>query len=188
MSRVTLPRQLNVTLDRTAPLAFTSTPPTAATVGMQLTYDAQNPEEGATGAAYSLTNAPTGVSINATSGVLTWTPTGSQLGTQAFAIVMTDAAGNTRSQDLSIHVAADALMVFRLEVTNTSGTPISSIDVGGDFLLKVYVQDLRAPGVWCVCGVPGCALQPAVRRGQRLAHLRRRISQPARREVWRRPA
>ncbi len=58
---------------------------------------------------------------------------------------MTDAAGNTRSQDLSIQVTADALMAFRLEVTNASGTPISSIDVGGDFLLKVFVQDLRAP-------------------------------------------
>ena len=137
--------QLTVTLDKTVPPAFTSTPPTAATIGTPLTYDAQNPEEGTTGAAYSLTNAPAGVSINAASGLLTWTPTGSQLGAHAFAIVMTDAAGNSRSQDLSIQVAADALMAFRLEVANTSGTPISSIDVGGDFLLKVFVQDLRAP-------------------------------------------
>jgi hypothetical protein len=135
---------LTVVLDRTIPPAFTSTPPTSAAIATQLIYDAQNPEEGTAGAAYSLTSAPAGVSINATSGLLTWTPTGSQLGANTFAIVMTDAAGNSRSQDLNILVAADALMAFRLEVASTSGTPVSSIDVGGDFLLRVFVQDLRA--------------------------------------------
>ncbi len=134
---------LNVTLDRTPPGDFTSTPPTTATVGVQLTYDAQNPEEGATGATYTLINAPAGASITPATGVLTWTPTGTQLGLQSFAIVMTDAAGNTRQQDLSVEVSSDVMVVFRLEVTDTSGTPITSVDVGDEFLLKVYVQDLR---------------------------------------------
>jgi len=135
---------LNITLDRTAPAPFSSTPPETANVGAQLSYDAQNAEEGTTGARYSLVNGPTGASLNTNNGVLTWTPTGSQMGTQAFSMVMTDAAGNTRSQDLSVAVAADALMVFRLAVTDINGTALTSVDVGDEFLLQVFVQDLRA--------------------------------------------
>ena len=85
-----------------------------------------------------------GISIDPATGVLTWTPTAAQAGVQTFAIVISDVAGNTQTQDLSLTVAADALMQFRLEVTDTSGTPISSINVGEDFQLNVYVQDLRA--------------------------------------------
>lgn len=135
---------LSITLDRTAPAAFTSTPPTTATVGVPMIYDAQHPEEGSVGTVYSLSAAPAGISIDPATGVLTWTPTAAQAGVQTFAIVISDVAGNTRTQDLSLTVAADALMQFRLEVTDTSGTPISSINVGEDFQLNVYVQDLRA--------------------------------------------
>ncbi|MHB0957288.1 MAG: Ig-like domain-containing protein [Pirellulaceae bacterium] len=141
---------LNVTLDTTVPPIFTSTPPTTAGIGTPLTYNAQNAEEGATGAAYSLLNAPTGAVIDAGSGVLAWTPTAAQLGLHPFSVVITDAAGNSRSQNLSVQVTSDALMAFRLDVTDAGGTHLTSVDVGTDFLLKVFVQDLRldAQGVF----------------------------------------
>ncbi len=135
---------LSVTLDTTAPPVFTSTPPITAAVGTLLTYNAQNAEEGAAGTAYSLGNAPAGATINTANGTLSWTPTAAQVGLQQFAIVISDAAGNTRTQDLSVQVSSDALMAVRLDVTNASGTHLSSVDVGTDFQLKVIVQDLRA--------------------------------------------
>ena len=141
---------LGVTIDRTAPPAFTSTPPTEAMINQLLSYDAENPLEGTADTVYSLTGAPAGVSIDPATGLMTWTPSSSELGPNAFSIVIADAAGNTRSQDLSINVTTDSTVLFRLEVVGASDTPISSIDVGGLFQVNVYVEDLRAEpeGVW----------------------------------------
>ncbi len=99
---------LAVTIDRTAPPAFTSTAPTAAFATNQLVYDAQNPLETSGGVFYSLVNPPTGASINQTTGVLTWTPAASQVGTQNFSIRARDAAGNTVDQALSLDVTLGA--------------------------------------------------------------------------------
>lgn len=99
---------LAVTIDRTPPPAFTSTPPTEAFVSNQLRYDAENPLEPSGGVFYSLVNPPSGASINQTTGVLTWTPTENQVGTHTFKIRARDAAGNTRDQDLTINVALGA--------------------------------------------------------------------------------
>ncbi len=134
---------LAVTLDTTAPPIFTSTPPTVAPVGTLLTYNVQNAEEGTTGTVYSLVNAPTGVTLNASTGVLSWTPTAAQFGVHAFSVVLTDGAGNTRTQDLSIQVTSDSLLAIRLDTTNASGVHLSTVDVGTEFLLKAYVEDLR---------------------------------------------
>ncbi|MEX2026099.1 MAG: peptidylprolyl isomerase, partial [Pirellulaceae bacterium] len=57
---------LSVTFDTTAPVAITSTPPTTATAGVPLTYNAQHPEEGTTSFRYSLATPPSGVTIDAT--------------------------------------------------------------------------------------------------------------------------
>ena len=84
---------LNVTVDTTPP-AFTSTPPATAKAGTQLSYQAA-----ATFAdcdsIFTLFG-PLSAIINATSGLLTWTPTSTQTGSQSLAIIATDAAGNTR--------------------------------------------------------------------------------------------
>ena len=135
---------LVVTLDTTAPPLFTSIPPTTAAVGVQLSYNVQNAEEGAPGTVYSLVNAPTGVTINTSTGVVSWTPTAAQFGVHAFSVVLTDGAGNSRTQDLSIEVTSDALLGIRLDTTNASGSHLSTVDVGTEFLLKVFVEDLRS--------------------------------------------
>ena len=86
---------LAVTLDRTAPAAFTPTPPTSGTAGAPVVYNAQHPEEGTAGFSYSLSSAPTGATINATTGVLNWTlfdfrPDWMGKKEQVFGIVRTD--------------------------------------------------------------------------------------------------
>jgi cyclophilin family peptidyl-prolyl cis-trans isomerase len=135
--------QLDVTLDRTAPLAFTSTPPTSATATAPLVYNAQNPEEGTAGLTYALVNAPSGATIHSTTGVLNWTPTSGQVGSHSFQISATDIAGNSTTQSLAIAVVA-AQVGLRLATTDTSGNAITRITAGQDFQLRAYVDDLRA--------------------------------------------
>jgi hypothetical protein len=58
-------------------------------------------------------------------------------------VVATDLAGNTREQDLNITVATDAVISFRLETTDQDNNVISNVEVGDEFVLNVYVADLR---------------------------------------------
>lgn len=133
---------LSVTIDTT--IGFSSTPPTAAVVGNDLNYDAQSTEEGSAGFAYSLGNtAPAGATIDSATGVLHWTPATADLGTRTFEILATDAAGNTTSQALSIDVRSAFDMYYRIATTDLSGTAITSINVGDEFNLNVFVKDLR---------------------------------------------
>ncbi len=135
---------LDVTLDTTAPPAFTSTPPTVAQVDQLLSYNVENTEEGTAGTVYALSGAPTGVTIGTADGELSWTPGINDVGTHQFVVALTDLAGNTRSQDLDIEVGSSALVGFRVEITDRSGTPVSSVLVGDEFDVRVYVADIAA--------------------------------------------
>ncbi len=139
---------LTVTLDTTPPAAFTSTPPTTATNGIQVVYNAEHPEEGTTGFSYSMVGAPSGAVIEPASGVMNWTPTLNQGGTQNFQIVATDLAGNSRSQELSIDVTVvDQEVLIELVVVDDQENPITEISSGEEFWVFAYVQDLRDPAL-----------------------------------------
>ncbi len=135
---------LNITYDTTVP-TFTSTAPTAAQVGFNLNYDAQTNEEGSnSGLTYSLTSNNVGATINPTTGVVSWTPTSAQAGTnQGFTVVATDAAGNTASQPLTLAVANPVVDV-KLTLTKPDGSPLTTLSIGQDFVLHVFAQDLRS--------------------------------------------
>ena len=135
---------LDVTIDTAAPAAFTSTPPTTGSINVPISYDAQSPDEGTTGTTYWLQGAPAGATIDPDTGVFTWTPGIADVGLHDFFIVLTDLAGNERTQAISLNILSDAVVEFRLEVTDTSGTPITSIMVGEQFDLRVYVADIAA--------------------------------------------
>ncbi len=134
---------LELTLDQTTPAAFTSTPPTTGTSQSLIEYDAENPEEGDPGFRYSLQGEPSGAAIDADTGVFTWTPGSSNVGVNQFGIVATDAAGNFRTQDISIDVASLELMSVRLTFTDSDGNPITAVATGQAFNVNVYVRDLR---------------------------------------------
>ena len=136
---------LTVKID-TALAAFSSTAPTTATVAVALSYNAENPEEGQANFNYTLQNAPTGAAINASTGVVTWTPTASQVGQHQFNVVATDAAGNTRSQPLTVNVAKTPQVKFNYQVTDTNGNAITQINIGQTFQLRALVEDVRTTG------------------------------------------
>lgn len=81
---------------------FNSTPDTTAMLNELYTYDAN-----ATGAtSYSLEKAPTGMSINATTGVITWTPT---VHTSGGKVIIK--ANNSAVQQFFVHVASDYVCI-----------------------------------------------------------------------------
>jgi hypothetical protein len=94
---------------------------------------------------YSFSSAPDGASINATTGVIDWTPIESQVGDNTFTIELVDAAGNVRSESFTVDVAEAPLAEIKLELTDLQGTPITSIAVGQTFLLNFIGVDARSP-------------------------------------------
>ena len=133
----------NLTIDRTAPVQVTPAPPTEAVATRPYNYNAQHADEGTSGFRYSLAAPPDGMTIDPITGVITWTPTAAQVGTQTFGILARDAAGNSSSpRAASVNVADAPLVQFILKVTDSQGNPISSIANGGSFELRVFTKDL----------------------------------------------
>ena len=63
--------------------------------------------------------------------------------TDTFQYTVSDGQGATATATVSVTVRGQASMVFRLETTNLTGTPISTIQSGESFLLRAFVQDMR---------------------------------------------
>ena len=85
--------------------SIASTAPTNANVGMRYVYAVQatDPDRG-DALAYSVENAPVGLTINRVTGELRWTPDASQQGNHAFTIVVADLAGETARQTVQVNV------------------------------------------------------------------------------------
>ncbi len=93
---------LVITIDTTPPSGLTNQVPDTAQVGVAYSFDASSPEEG--NVAYSLANAPSGMTIDSSTGEIAWTPTTQQAEPQSFDIVITDDAGNAISENYSLTV------------------------------------------------------------------------------------
>jgi cyclophilin family peptidyl-prolyl cis-trans isomerase len=134
---------LQITFDNIDPVALdTSIFPSRINSGQNLSIDLTHPEENA-GLAYGLTNAPNGMTIDAVSGVLTWTPTDAQIGANGFDITLTDAAGNVQTQAISIDVSEEARMAITTQFVDVNGNVVTSGNIGDIFRLQVFVQDVR---------------------------------------------
>lgn len=135
---------LTINYDATEPVAIPTTIiPTSANVGSAINVDIGHAEEGQ-GLVYGLQNAPAGMTINASTGVLAWTPTADQLGDRSYSITLTDPAGNVRVQNFTTTVNDTAQVRFRLAAVSESGAALTSLQIGQTFKLQVYTQDLRA--------------------------------------------
>lgn len=135
---------LSVIYDNVQPIAIANgVIPASANVGTQMSVNLSHEEEGTT-LRYSLQNAPAGMTIDAATGLLTWTPTSAQIGNQNFSLVLTDTAGNARTQTFTIGVNDVALGSIAVELVDANGSPLTSATIGQTFKARILVDDLRA--------------------------------------------
>ena len=98
---------LDISIDATSPEPITSTPDETVNQINLFSYDAESASEGESGVVYSLANAPITMSIDATTGLVQWTPFSAETGPEDFTVLLTDAAGNSVSQDITVTVLGD---------------------------------------------------------------------------------
>lgn len=108
-----------------APPAITSTPVTTATVGVPYSYDvnAFDPDAGDT-LTFSLTASPAGMTINAATGLIQWTPQANQAGSNPVTVRVTDSGGLFATQSFTVTVQLPAIHIGDLDGT--------SVNIGGN--------------------------------------------------------
>ncbi|MBL8346456.1 MAG: putative Ig domain-containing protein, partial [Rubrivivax sp.] len=96
---------VTVTAGNVAP-QITTTAVTTATVGVAYSYDVNASDANGDTLTYSLTQGPAGMTINTTNGLIAWTPTSAQVGSQAVTVRVTDPGGLFVTQSFTITVGA----------------------------------------------------------------------------------
>jgi cyclophilin family peptidyl-prolyl cis-trans isomerase len=111
---------VQLTVDTTAPV-FNFPQANTAVVGVPYTCQVSVSEGTGTGVTYSLTGTPpSGMAIDASTGMITWTP--SQTGTDQVNVQAVDLAGNTASTSYSINVLASNAAPVLTAATPSLGT------------------------------------------------------------------
>jgi RHS repeat-associated protein len=138
---------------------FTSAPPTTAVVGQLYSYDADasDPEGGAL--VFSLDQAPNGLTIDPSTGLIQWTPTLNQLDGNSVVVRVSDVSGLFAVQAFVVQVSP----VPTLPPVITS-TPVTSGAVGKPYTYPVTATD-PDPGdtiTYSLNGAPlGMTIDPA---------------------------
>ena len=87
---------------------ITSTPVTTAKVGVLYRYDVNATDSNGDTLYYRLTRAPSGMTIDLTSGVINWTPYSSQAGFSSITVSVVDSKGGKSSQSYILQVGDDS--------------------------------------------------------------------------------
>jgi RHS repeat-associated protein len=134
------------------PPAITSTPVTTVTAGAPYTYDVIASDPDGDPLAYTLTAAPTGMTINSL-GQITWSPQIADIDNQSVAVLVTDSRGPTVSQQYTIAVVADTdppTVLLSLSASPVDlGTPdmavVTATDNVGVTLLTLTINGTPVP-------------------------------------------
>ncbi len=94
------------------PPRITSSAITAATEGSAYSYDADATDPDSDTLAFSLTVSPSGMGISSSTGLITWTPSISQLGTHNVTVSVSD-SNLTDNQSFQINVSRGAKLVIK---------------------------------------------------------------------------
>jgi hypothetical protein len=102
---------------------ITSTPVTTGAVGQIYTYDVNATDPDGDVLTYSLVIAPAGMTINATTGLISWTPTAGQAGPNNVTVRATDPGALFAEQSFTIAVTQpDTIAVTRAQFTQSTNT------------------------------------------------------------------
>ena len=91
------------------PPTIVSTPLIAATEGVLYTYDVDATDSDGDSLTYSLTTAPTGMIIDPSTGLINWTPSAGQNGSQTITIQVDDGRGGIATQTFTLSVRSDTI-------------------------------------------------------------------------------
>lgn len=111
--------------------SISSTAVTSATEDQPYSYNVNSSESEVSGT-YSLTTKPSGMTINSTSGVISWTPVNSQGGTShSVTVQVSDGAGSVGTQPFSVSVTAvdDAPQITTTAIISATEDVAYSYDV-----------------------------------------------------------
>jgi len=113
---------------------FTSTPVTTAQALVAYNYQAQANDPDGDTLTFTLVSAPEGFAIDASTGLVTWTPTEAQVGDHAVQLAVADPDGLTDNQD------------FNVTVTEPANRPpaITSTPILSGFAERVYSYTITA--------------------------------------------
>ncbi|WP_373694403.1 putative Ig domain-containing protein [Geobacter sp.] len=125
-----------------SPPVIASTPVTTATVGSSYSYDVNATDADGDIITYSLVTPPTGMTINATTGVISWTPATDQAGTQNVIVTVT-AGGQTATQTFTITVSNQ--VVNKAPVVTSQ--PVTTAYKDGYYYYQVVASDPNGDAV-----------------------------------------
>ncbi|BAZ48519.1 YD repeat protein [Nostoc sp. NIES-4103] len=122
-----------------APVFISQLPTTVQPqVGKVFNYQAQAIDADGDTLTYGLlSGAPTGITINSTTGLVSWTPTAAQLGSQKFSIQVTDGRGKENIQDLSVVVSQPKPN----QAPVITSTPRTSTRLGNSYFYEITATD-----------------------------------------------
>jgi RHS repeat-associated protein len=116
-------------------LVITSTPPFTATVGSPYTYNVTALDQAGQALTWSLLTAPATMSINTSTGQITWTPAVGDIGPQRVSIQVKDVSGLIAQQAYDLTVGP-----VNSPPTITS-SPVTSVNVGDTYRYAVKAAD-----------------------------------------------
>ncbi|MCX4030004.1 putative Ig domain-containing protein [Endozoicomonas sp. SM1973] len=124
------------------PPTITSSPATQAQVAQAYSYAVTATDANGDTLTYRLEVAPTGMTINPTSGLINWTPTQQQIGVNSVSVRVTDSKGGVTSQQFTVTV--NAVVNKSPVITSSPGTAanagqayrytVTATDADGDSL------------------------------------------------------
>ncbi len=125
---------LTVTIPNNPPV-ITSSAPTSATEDVQYTYNPTATDADANTLTWSLSNAPAGMTINAGTGAIAWTPAEGVITSGAVTLTVNDGNGGTANQTFTVTVTRvnDPPVI--------SGTPATSVNEASAYSFTPMVTD-----------------------------------------------
>lgn len=129
--------QVTLLADGNHPPEFSSVPPTLAAAGVAYRYQATVADPDGNVLSYRLTSAPSGMTVDPMTSLVSWTPAASQIGDVQVTLVADDGFGGTATQTFTIRVTPQltAPPVFR-------SVPPTQAAVGATY---TYAPDVFSP-------------------------------------------
>ena len=120
------------------PPVVTSTPPAEAVVDLVFSYEVRAQDPDSDVITFQLAEGPLGMAVDETSGVLTWTPSDSQLGAHPVTVLVQDDDGASTQHDFEILAVSSAVN----HLPSITSSPRTAVQLGRNYLYGVDANDL----------------------------------------------